>query len=106
MVLIQLLLPTTTTKGPVGRELFERTRLELAERFGGLTAYVRAPAEGLWTASSGQQERDNVVMVEVVAEEFDRAWWQRYAATLAERFEQRVVHVRALPAQLLDPDAR
>ena len=44
-------------------------------------------------------------MVEVVADLFDRAWWRTYAATLATRFRQESVHVRALPVELLDEAA-
>ena len=29
-------------------------------------------------------------------ESFDRAWWRAYARTLAERFEQDEMHIRAL----------
>ncbi|HUG80159.1 MAG TPA: hypothetical protein VML01_00740 [Bryobacterales bacterium] len=50
MVLIQHLLPTT---GPAGRDavtLLGETRRELAAKFKGVTAYVRSPAKGLWTA--------------------------------------------------------
>ena len=65
-------------------------------------AYLRSPAKGLWTAPDGHTEQDDVVMVEVVADTFDRAWWRTYAATLAERFRQESIHVRALPVELLD----
>ena len=50
----------------------------------------------------GQIEHDDVVMVEVVTDTFDRAWWQTYAATLAERYGQDTIHVRAVPVDLLD----
>jgi hypothetical protein len=102
MVLIQLLLPTT---GPDGNAtaLLVDTRRELAERFEGVTAYVRSPAKGLWTAPDGHTEADDVVMVEVVTDTFDRAWWRGYSATLAQRFGQDTIHVRALPVDM--PDA-
>jgi hypothetical protein len=45
-----------------------QTRRELADRFTGVTAYVRSPAKGLWTAPDGQIEQDDVVMVEVVTD--------------------------------------
>jgi hypothetical protein len=48
-----------------------------------VTAYVRSPAKGLWTAPDGHTEADDVVMVEVVTETFDRGWWRTYAAKLA-----------------------
>lgn len=40
-------------------------------------------------------------MVEVVTETFDRAWWRAYAATLARRFGQESIHIRALPGETL-----
>jgi hypothetical protein len=101
VVLIQVLLPA-------GRDdhaaLLAQTREELAARFKGVTAYVRAPAKGLWTAPDGRAEQDDVVMVEVVTEAFDRAWWRTYAATLAARFRQDAIHVRALAIEMLDEE--
>ena len=44
-------------------------------------------------------------MVEVVTDRFDRGWWRTYAATLATRFKQEVVHVRPMPIELLDEEA-
>jgi hypothetical protein len=98
VVLIQLLLPS-----PLDPEAstLSLTHRELVERFEGLTAYVRSPAKGFWTAPTGAVERDDVVMVEVVAETFDRQWWRDYAAVLAERFAQDEIHVRATPIEVL-----
>ena len=102
MVLIQLLLPTSGAAGAESLAPLAETRRELAARFNGLTAYLRSPAKGLWTAPDGHTEQDDVVMVEVVTDTFDRAWWRTYAATLAKRFRQESIHVRALPVELLD----
>ena len=44
MVLIQLLLPTTGVARADGVAPLAQTRRELAERFNGLTAYLRSPA--------------------------------------------------------------
>ena len=103
MVLIQLLLPTPGAAGAEGLAPLAETRRELTERFNGLTAYVRSPAKGWWTGPDGHTEQDDVVMVEVVTETFDQAWWQTYAATLAERFRQESLHVRVLSVEMLDP---
>ncbi len=47
--LVQILLPTHRRNGaPVAPEEFARVRVELTERFGGVTAYSRSPATGLW----------------------------------------------------------
>ena len=102
MVLIQVLLPTNGATSADGLAALAQTRAELAERFRGLTAYLRSPAKGLWTAPDGHTEQDDVVMVEVVTDSFDRGWWRTYAATLAERFGQDSIHVRAVPVDMLD----
>lgn len=102
MYLVQLLLPVALPDLAVSPMVaLATTRKELTERFSGSTAYVRSPAKGLWTAPDGEVEQDEVVMVEVVVEDLDRVWWQRYAQTLAERFQQQVIHVRVLPIELL-----
>ena len=49
---------------------------------------------------------DDVVMVEVVTDTFDRAWWRTYRATLAKRFAQDTIHVRALPVEMPDEGDR
>ena len=78
-------------------EAFARTRRELVETFKGVTAYLRSPGQGVWTAPDGHHERDDVVMIEVVTKTFNREWWLAYARTLADRFRQDTIHVRALP---------
>ena len=104
MVLIQLLLPTGRAIDGEGMAPLAETRRELAHRFNGLTAYLRSPAKGWWTSPDGRTEQDDVVMVEVVTETFDRAWWRGYARTLAVRFDQESIHVRAVPVDMLDED--
>jgi hypothetical protein len=106
MVLIQLLLPTSAGASADGLAPLAETRQELAERFHGLTAYLRSPARGLWTAADGRTEQDDVVMVEVVTDTFDRAWWRTYVTTLAERFGQESIHLRAMPVEMLDEGTR
>src|SRR6187397_244047 len=95
MVLIQLLLPQAKA-GQSLDDQFRMTRAELVQKFQGLTAYQRAPALGAWRNPEGHLERDDVVMVEVVTERFDKPWWRGYQQVLAERFGQREIHIRAL----------
>jgi hypothetical protein len=71
MVLIQLLLPTRIPQAAGMQDAMaalDDTRRELADVFDGLTAYMRSPATGLWTAPDGHTEQDVVVMVEIVTE--------------------------------------
>ena len=97
MHLVQLLLPTHHNDGaPVPAAEFANVRLELTDRFGGVTAYTRAPASGLWKNTEDDLEHDQVIMVEVVVDVFDRDWWAEYRAALELRFGQEELHARAL----------
>ena len=63
MHLIQLLLPLHDNDGrPFSVSDFAQVRRDLTERFGGVTAFVRAPAQGLWKEVADDINRDEVVM--------------------------------------------
>ena len=52
MHLIQILLPLYDNQGNELPQMeFRRVSSELSHRFGGLTAFTRAPAEGVWRES-------------------------------------------------------
>jgi hypothetical protein len=102
--LIQILLPRYDNEGQAfGREPFAETRQELLDRFGGLTAFLRAPASGLWKADDGTISRDDIVMMEVMAADLDRGWWRDYRRRLEARFRQDEIVVRAIPVDGIDP---
>ena len=95
--LVQILLPLRKCDGTeVPAEMFSEVRAELTDRFGGVTAYSRSPATGLWKRSDEEIERDQVIMVEVVVDAFDRDWWIQYRDRLAHRFDQQEIHARAI----------
>jgi hypothetical protein len=99
---VEILLPLKRNDGsPQPQRLFAELRDELIERFGGLTAFTRAPAEGLWEAQSGDVERDQVVIFEVIAETLDRRWWSALRDRLELGFEQDEVLIRAAAAERL-----
>jgi len=103
VVLIQMLLPTRSAAGAAFTdELLQRTREELVDQFGGLTAYTRSPATGVWTSPRGDVEEDKVLMIEVLSARFDKEWWRSYAETLKQRFEQETIHIRASDVDVLD----
>lgn len=102
MKLIQLLLPLYDNTGKVfPRQVFEEVHRELAVRFGGVTAYARAPAVGLWEDDAGEVRRDDVVLFEVMADALDHAWWRQYRQELENRFRQEAIVVRASEVDLL-----
>ena len=95
--LVQILLPIHLPDGAdAAPALLAQVRTELTERFGGVTAYTRSPATGLWKSTEAEIHRDQVIMIEVVVDAFDRAWWARYREQLEQRFGQEEVHARAL----------
>jgi hypothetical protein len=102
MNLVQLFLPLRDNAGAAfPASLFHRVRAELTDAFGGVTAYQRAPATGLWEDGADEVQRDDLVLFEVMVESLDRTWWKDYCADLAERFRQEEVLVRALPCEWL-----
>lgn len=101
MHLVQILLPLFDNHGQrLPKAEYDRVRDELTERFGGLTAFSRAPAEGLWQ-QGGRTARDDIVVLEVMTERVDRPWWAAYRRELEGRFRQESIVVRVQPIELL-----
>jgi hypothetical protein len=89
MYLIQLLLPLhDNDKVPFPAEYFDIVRKTLTERFGGVTAFLRSPAVGLWKEDEDDVTHDEVVMFEVISSELDSDWWEKYRIELQNKFRQ------------------
>jgi hypothetical protein len=102
MYLVQILLPLYDNDGHAFEpgEYIE-LRSDLADRFGGVTAYTRAPARGVWKDDSGETTRDDIVIFEVMTIDLDTAWWSAFRKQLETRFRQESLIVRALTSTLL-----
>jgi hypothetical protein len=99
--LIQILLPLADNAGKnFPSSLYQQTQQELTEKFKGLTAYTRAPAEGLWKPRKGTQ-REDVVVYEVVTPSLQRRWWTQYRRRLQKIFRQETVLIRAQRTEVL-----
>ena len=102
MFLVQLLLPLyDNDQQALPRSLFRTVSEELIERFGGLTTYSRAPANGYWREDGENAVRDETVVYEVMVDELDRNWWAQYRVDLERRFRQKSLVVRAHGLTLL-----
>jgi len=102
MHVVEIFLPLKRKDGsPQAEGLFGQVRAELVERFGGLTAFTRAPAEGLWEDEDGEVERDSIVIFEVVADNLDRGWWSSFRERLEKQFDQDEVLIRASAVERL-----
>ncbi len=95
MYLVEIFLPLRDNAGRrFDQALYGRVRQELVDRFGGLTAFSRVPAEGLW-AEGGEATADEIVIFEVMADLLERDWWAGYRKELEGSFAQDVVLIRA-----------
>ena len=92
---VELLLPVADPEGrPYPTAIFGALQRELTERFGGVTAHVRAPAQGRWK-DGDTVEADDVVLFEVMTDTLDREWWRRLRVRLQTTLRQREVLMRA-----------
>ena len=101
MHLIEIFLPVNDNEGrkqPV--ELFTQVRQELVDQFGGLTAFTRSPAKGLWENDGSDRHEDDIVIYEVMTEEVDPGWWRKYKAELERRFAQEELMIRSQQVEL------
>jgi len=102
MYLVQILLPLYDNEGHAFEAgEYVRLRAELADRFGGVTAYTRAPARGVWKGDSGETTRDDIVIFEVMTPNLDHDWWTAFRMELEDRFRQDTLIVRALTYSIL-----
>lgn len=104
MHLVQILLPLLDReKRPHHSEHVREIAALLTEKFGGLTAHTRAPAQGLWLESDAGSSpvKDDVIILEVMVAELDRTWWKPFRRELELRFQQEEIVIRAVPIEKL-----
>ena len=101
MHLVQLLLPLADNADQrFPASLYEDVTSDLTERFGGVTAYTRSPAEGRWQSGTSEHH-DDVLVVEVMVEQLDSVWWSEFRERLAKTFRQKSLFIRVQDCQLL-----
>ena len=94
MHLIEILLPLKNADGNAfPGDFYDRLAQQLSERFGGVTGFFRSPAEGRWQ-SGGATEHDDIVVLEVMADNLDRPWWSRLRKDLMRKFAQDDILIR------------
>lgn len=101
MNLIEILLPLTDNSGQrFEQKLYVDVRKTLTQRFGGMTAFTRAPAEGT-SVAGGETVRDEIVVFEVMTETFDVTWWRNYRHELETAFRQESIVIRVFSVTLV-----
>jgi hypothetical protein len=102
MKLIQILLPLEKSNGALTtEEEFSRIKKDLTDKFGGLTVYNRSPATGLWKKDEVKTVKDDIVIYEVMIDEFDKEWWAAYRKKLERVFRQDQIVARATEIEIL-----
>ena len=95
MYLIEILLPLRDDeKKPFNANLYEQLGQELTDKFGGVTGFMRAPAEGKWRDGGGTAH-DDIVVLEVMTDALDRPWWSRLRLRLMKEFRQEDIVIRS-----------
>jgi hypothetical protein len=101
MHLVELLLPLTDNNGrPFSQAKIDAVIETLTKEFGGVTAFTRSPAHGV-TTKGGTEQHDDIIVIEVMAEELDRAVWGRFRKHLELEFKQAEILIRATPTEKL-----
>lgn len=102
MFAIQIFLPLRSNSGvQFSKNYFDEVSQNLIDRFGGVTAYLRAPASGSWQDDNGKVVHDEIVVYEVLADSIDEAWWKDYRLHLESNFRQEKVVIRAQEISVL-----
>jgi len=97
MYLIQVFVPLyDNNKKAFDRSMYDNVRDDLKNKFGGVTFYKSAPAEGLWNNDAGKTDYDELITAEVMAEALDKEWWHKYKQYLEKIFRQDEILIRAI----------
>jgi hypothetical protein len=82
--------------------IWENLKNTLVDKFGGVTAYTRSPAEGIWSPSPTERSRDQIFTVEVIVRDFDTEWWQILRRDMQNILRQDQLLFRVSPILVLD----
>jgi hypothetical protein len=101
MDLARLYLPLRDNQGEAFPPLmFRAVEEELSRRFGGVTAHLESPANGLWR-ENGKMHADEVVIFEILLDEADRTWWTTYRERLERDFRQKRILLLLQPVEAI-----
>jgi len=102
MQLIQILLPLIEKENKDSNfNLYTEIRKELTEKFGGITTYTRSPATGSWKEEANKTVKDDIIIYEVMAQDLDKDWWEKYKQMMEKEFEQEEIIIRTWQIDLL-----
>jgi hypothetical protein len=102
MHIIQILLPLQDNNGDsYPTDYYTQLAAELTDKYGGLTAYTRSPATGLWKEAPNKTVKDDIVIFEVMAENFNEGVLKLLKEGLEKKFAQREILIRGFEIRLV-----
>jgi hypothetical protein len=102
MYLIQILLPLTDeNKVPFPTHYYTELTAMLTEKFGGVTAYMRSPATGLWKEDESTTVKDEIAVLEVMTRRLDVEEWKGLKDDLKSKFRQEEILMRSFEVTVL-----
>lgn len=101
MPLVQIFLPIADNQGnPFSEEIFKTIFEILTKRFGGITAFTQALADGLWEKGN-EVQKDRIMFIEVMTENIEAEWWAKFRNHLETVLKQEEILIRSLEVQKL-----
>ena len=95
--LMQLVLPTHNNAGEAfADQIWEDLKTRLVDKFGGVTAFRRSPAQGVWSPTPDRRASEDVFMVEVMTDALDVAWWAALQQEFEASLDQEHIIIRAI----------
>ncbi len=99
MHIVNIYLPQVNNAGIAFNEaIYLRTRIELIQKFGGLTQYDQVPAIGYWKENADKPiSKDLVIHYEVICNRLTKKYWADFRLRMEKTFEQTQILIVAHP---------
>jgi hypothetical protein len=99
--LIEIFIPLYDNDGRRFEQAFySDVRSTMFDKFGGITVFGRAPAQGMDT-DGGKSRHNDLIVFEVMTEAIDAAWWQAYRKRLEQVPKQDRILIRSSAVSVL-----
>lgn len=99
MHIVNIYLPQVNNAGIAFNEaIYLRIRIELIQKFGGLTQYDQVPAIGYWKENADKPiSKDLVIHYEVICNRLTKKYWADFRLRMEKTFEQTQILIVAHP---------
>lgn len=94
-ILFEIFLPIKDNRGKTfSTTNFDKLQKVLTEKFGGVTIHKRSPVKGIWSNPDSKNEKDELIIIEVMASNTDKLFWSQLKKKLEKQFNQDEILIR------------